>query len=247
MSSKPTIVIVPGAWQKPAAFAGIVAKLQAAGYPTIHVPLPSTGGVAPIGLSDDIAVVRKVLLPLIEEQGKEVVLIGHSAGGISASGAVEGLDAASRAKAGQTGGVLKVIFLAAFVVPKGQSLLDMLGGNPLPWMVIEADRVSGNPDMVPQVAFNDLASQPDEQAKWVREMDYTSAALFASPAAYEPWANGIPCAYIHTSDDGALPLPVQQAMAPQLGAHAKSATLKAGHCPHLSVPDDLVKAIESVL
>lgn len=139
-TTKPTIVIVPGAWQKPAAFASIVAKLQQAGYPTVLVPLPSVGGVAPIGLSDDIDEVLKVLRPLVEEQNKEVVLIGHSAGGISASGAVEGLDAASRAKAGKQGGVLKVVFLAAFVVPKGQSLLGMLGGNPLPWMVVEVSR-----------------------------------------------------------------------------------------------------------
>lgn len=78
-------------------------------------------------------------------------------------------------------------------------------------------------------------------------MTYTSAALFASPAVYEPWSNNIPTAYIFTTLDGALPFPVQQNMAKQLGPQSKTASLDANHCPFLSIPDQLVKAIESVL
>lgn len=99
--------------------------------------------------------------------------------------------------------------------------------------------------MIVQVGFNDLS--PDEQAKWVKEMTHTSAVLFASPAQYEPWAHGIACSYIHTTEDGALPYAIQQQMVQQLGPDAKIAVLKAGHNPHLSIPDELAKAIESVL
>lgn len=136
--SKPTIIIVPGAWQKPSAFVNIVKLLQDRGYPTLHVPLPTVGGTElPLaGLSDDVDAVRKALIPVVEE-GKEVVVIGHSAGGIVMSGAVEGYDAASRKSAGKAGGVVRCIFMTAFVLPKGQSLLGMLGGQPLPWMVVE--------------------------------------------------------------------------------------------------------------
>ncbi|CAN8106219.1 unnamed protein product [Discula destructiva] len=244
--SKPSIVIIPGAWQKPVAFEGIVQALNKDGYPTVHVPLPTVGGeqLPLAGLDDDIAAVRQVLVPLVDE-GKDVVLIGHSAGGISMSGAVEGYDKASRKAAGKEGGVVKCIFLAAFVLPKGSSLLQMLGGQPLPWMVIDGDRVRGHPDMIAEVGFNDLSA--DEQAKWSKEMTHTSAALFASPAKYEPWAHGISCAYIHTAEDGALPYPIQQQMVQQLGPDAKTAVLKAGHSPYLSMPDELIKAIGSVL
>lgn len=99
--------------------------------------------------------------------------------------------------------------------------------------------------MVNDVAFGDLS--PEDQAKWAKEMTHTSAALFASPALYEPWANNIPCSYIYTAIDGAIPLPVQQSLAQQLGTEAKTASLNASHCPHLSMPEDLVKAIESVM
>ncbi|KAH8788139.1 Alpha/beta hydrolase fold-1 [Diaporthe sp. PMI_573] len=243
--AKQTIIIVPGAWQKPSAFANIVKLLQDAGYPTVHVPLPTVGGTElPLaGLSDDVNAVRKVLIPIVED-GKEVVVIGHSAGGISMSGAVEGYDTASRKAAGKAGGVVRCIFMTAFVLPKGQSLLGMLGGQPLPWMVVEGDRVTGNPEMIPQVGLNDLS--PEEQTKWAAEMTHTSAALFAAPALYEPWANGIPCSYIFHTEDNALPLAYQQGMAQLLGPDAKTATLKAGHSSFLSIPDQLVKVIESM-
>lgn len=136
--SKPTIVVVPGAWQKPVAFEKLVKLLEQAGYPTVFVPLPTVGDLdAPLAdLNDDVEAVRKALVPLVDE-GKEVVMIGHSAGGISMSGATEGLDVASRKAQGKQGGVARCIFMAAFVLPKGQSLLGVLGGQPLPWMVIE--------------------------------------------------------------------------------------------------------------
>lgn len=55
------------------------------------------------------------------------------------------------------------------------------------------------------------------------------------------------CSYIFTTEDGAFPYAAQQGMAQQFGPHAKSATLKSGHSPFLSMPGELVKAIESVL
>lgn len=99
--------------------------------------------------------------------------------------------------------------------------------------------------MVPQIAFSDLS--PADQERWAKEMTYTSAALFASPALYEPWANNIACSYIFTEKDGAIPLAVQQSLAERLGPAAKTASLPANHSPHISMPEELVKAIESVI
>lgn len=98
--------------------------------------------------------------------------------------------------------------------------------------------------MLPQVAFNDLSA--DDQARWAQEMTYTSAALFAAPWGYEPWAAGVPCSYIFCTNDNALPLPYQQGMAQQLGPEPRTASLPSGHCPFLSMPDDLLTAFESV-
>jgi hypothetical protein len=111
-------------------------------------------------------------------------------------------------------------------------------------MSFQGDRVSGDADMFPRIGFNDLP--PGEQARWAKEATHTSAALFATPSSYEPWANGIPCSYIFCSEDNALPLPLQQGMVQQLGPEPRTASLKSGHCPFLSMPIDLLRALETV-
>lgn len=137
MPNKPTVVIVPGSWQLPLVWDEFRSVLEQAGHAAHHVALPSVGGTElPLtGLPEDVAAVRTVLDPLVAE-GKEIVLLCHSSGGIVGSNAVEGYDVAARKAANQTGGVVRVVYVAAFMLPKGQSLIGMLGGEPLPWMVI---------------------------------------------------------------------------------------------------------------
>lgn len=136
--TKPTIVIVPGAWQLTSAFAPFADLLRSSGYETEVVAMPSVGGTQlPLtGLPEDIAAVRAVVQPLVDA-GRELVLLTHSAGGVSGGGAVKGLDLKTRKEAGLPGGVARIIYMAAFMVPKGSSLLQMLGGKPAPWMVLE--------------------------------------------------------------------------------------------------------------
>ncbi|KAK8100061.1 uncharacterized protein PG998_008550 [Apiospora kogelbergensis] len=232
--SKPVIVIVPGSWQKPVGWNGFVQQLQGAGYEAIHVSMPTVGGTElPLaGLAEDVAAVQAVLQKLAGE-GKKALVLGHSSGGLVGSNAIAGQD-----------NVVGIIYLSAFMIPSGKALLDMLGGNPLPWMDIQGDRVVGVPEMIPQVAFNDMA--PVEQARWGAEMTHTSTALFATPSSHEPWATATPCGYIFCSDDNALPFPIQQQMAAQLGPAPKTVTLKAGHCPFLSIPAQLLEAVKTL-
>ncbi|KAI7784922.1 alpha beta-hydrolase [Diaporthe eres] len=244
--TKPTIVIVPGAWQLTSAFAPFADLLRSKGFDTEIVDMPSVGGTElPLtGLPEDIAAVRAVIQPLVEAR-RELVLLTHSAGGVSGGGAVKGLDLKTRKEAGLPGGVVRVIYMAAFMVPKGSSLLQMLGGKPAPWMVLEGDRVTGDPNVVPELGFSDLP--PEERQKWFKKMTHTSAALFAGVNEYEPWNGGVPCAYIFTEDDGALPYALQQQMAAQLQPGAPKILVKANHCPYLSVPAESLAAVEKIV
>jgi hypothetical protein len=109
---------------------------------------------------------------------------------------------------------------------------------------MQEDRVLGDINALPQVAFNDLS--PEEQEKWSQEMTHTAIGLFSTPSEYEPWANGVPCKYIYCEKDNALPLPIQKQMSMQLGPEPKAVTLDASHCPHLSMPDKLIAAIDEL-
>lgn len=139
MDSKPTIVFIPGAWHSPDSFQLARDALQARGWETEAVAFPTVGAEPPTkGVPDDAAAVRKVLEALAE-QGKQIVLVVHSYGGVVGAQAVRGLGYKQRQKEGKVGGIITYLYLSAFVVPVGQSLLKMLGGNWLPWMRVEVN------------------------------------------------------------------------------------------------------------
>lgn len=125
-STKPSIIIVHGAWQPAQGFAEFAETLRKHGFDTVVPSLPSVGGTTTTlpGVPEDVAVVKTAISRLAEE-GKEIILLLHSYGGVVGSSAVEGLDVASRAKEAKKGGVVKLVFMSAFVVPKGKSLLEM--------------------------------------------------------------------------------------------------------------------------
>ena len=99
---------------------------------------------------------------------------------------------------------------------------------------------------MPEVGFNDLPA--DEKAYWATQVTWTAAALFADASHYEPWSNNIPCSYIFQTLDNALPLNLQQGMAQQLSLapNPLTATIEAGHCGFLSVPERLLGALKQV-
>ncbi|KAL2829748.1 Alpha/beta hydrolase fold-1 [Aspergillus cavernicola] len=242
MASNPSILFSIGAWITPPTFDALRAKLTERGIPSEAPAHPSIGAEPPNKtLTDDIASLRAVLSRLVEVEGKDVVVVGHSYGGVVASGAVEGLAKADRKAAGQEGGIVRIAYLAAFALDKGQSLLGMLGGQYLPWMEVEGDYVRCNAG--PDAAFHDLA--PEEQQRWTSELVHTSREVFSGAATYEPW-HQIPSAYIFCEEDRALPVQIQEMLAAKLGTEL-TFRLKSSHSPFLSMPDRLADVLEELV
>ena len=134
---KPTVVIVPGAWHPSASYASLTSALQTAGYPSLTAHLPSLCPVNPSNSScaTDAESVRQQILPLIETERKAIILLSHSYGGIPAGGAARGLSKTSRSKIGLEGGVIALVYMSAFIVPEGQSLLKFIGGEHSPFIL----------------------------------------------------------------------------------------------------------------
>lgn len=129
MSSKPTFVLVPGAWHRPEYFAQIRAYLSEQGYPSVAVTTPTVGSDPPattmeVDITAVEAAVRKVM-----DGGDDVVLMMHSYGGGPGSAAAGRIaeDAASAAatSGGSSDGegrIKRLVYVAAFVPIEGQSL-----------------------------------------------------------------------------------------------------------------------------
>lgn len=136
--AKPTVVLVPGAWHSPSHFDQLRARLHEADYPTVSLALPSLNSPNPneIEVATDVAFIReKMLLPLLEE-GKEVVLAVHSYGGCPGGAAAKGLSKSEWNSQGRHGGLVGLVFIAAFVAREGDSLLSLVGGKWDSWMMV---------------------------------------------------------------------------------------------------------------
>ncbi|KAL4795415.1 hypothetical protein BDV19DRAFT_378870 [Aspergillus venezuelensis] len=218
----PTILFSIGSWLTPDPFTPLRTKLSEKNIPSEVPAHPSIGAEPPTKtLTDDITSLRSVLTRLIEDEGKDVIVVGHSSGGITASGAVEGLSKKERGKEGKEGGVLMY----------------------LPWMEVDGDyvRVASNPE----IAFHDVS--PTDQAKYSSSLQHTSRVLFSGTATNEPW-HTILSTYIITEEDRALPPQLQEMMAGKLGTEPDLVVrVKSSHSPFLSMPDELAGVLEGIV
>lgn len=115
--AKPTLVFVPGIWEGPSVFDVVTNLLRGHGYNTLYA-LVSTGHKSPGNptLLDDVQHIHNVIKPLVEED-KDVIGVGHSAGGPLGAVATKGLSLNERNEAGKVGGVKKFVSLTAGLVP----------------------------------------------------------------------------------------------------------------------------------
>ena len=132
-ATKPTIVIVPGAMHVPEHWGPLLSKLEALSYPASCLALPEIGANARTSPEYDSAnAIRKRLEHLVESDEKEVVVFFHSAGGNPGCQAIRGLERALRRREGKRGGVVSLVFIAAFLIPEGSTLVATAEGAQLP-------------------------------------------------------------------------------------------------------------------
>ena len=61
----------------------------------------------------------------------------HSYAGIPGAAAATGLARSQRVKEGKLGGIIGLVFIAAFLVPEGMSCSGLQGGNLPSWILLD--------------------------------------------------------------------------------------------------------------
>ena len=174
ISGLPTIAIVPGAWQSPIHYTKLTTLLRSEGYPVISRPHPSVDSLFPAhrtATGDAAAIHNNILLPLIEEEGEEIVLVMHGYGGLVGSAASVGWSRVERREKGLPGGIIGVIFIAAFVSRAGNSMAGLMPGGRLEDWVLQYVRTLRNP---PPPKKEKSSFGRDEKEKKERQMAHTS-------------------------------------------------------------------------
>jgi pimeloyl-ACP methyl ester carboxylesterase len=236
----PTIVLLQGSFQRPDIYHAFARRLEARGFPVAQPPYPSLDQDDPAftskSLADDAAAVEATLRTLVEDQHKTVLLLMHSYGGLVGSEAVpESLTSTNRAARGLRGGVAHLCYLAAFVLPRGQSVAQTVGPSP------HHDVWDGRFLMrEPRASMYD--DVPAEEAEyWAARVIPQSAAVMETPMERCAWGY-VPSTYVVCTADKAVPPAVQDMFAGMAGAARKE--VDAGHSAFLSKPEEVLALVE---
>ena len=105
--------------------------LEAEGYPTTCPALPSVNPNPPtMDLCDDAKAIQVELCRLIEDDGRVVIVLMHSYGGVVGTEAVHRRFAKEyRESKGLAGGVTYLFYMSAFIVKLDSTVLAALGGE----------------------------------------------------------------------------------------------------------------------
>lgn len=229
-----TFVIVHGAYQGPYAWTDVKTQLESQGQKVIVVQLPGHGTDTTNPANISMASYRDTVLAAISGIAGTVVLVGHSMGGMVVSEVAEAVP----------GKVEKIIFLAAFIPYNGQTLFQIASQDSVgqlgPLLVPSANFQTiaiSDTTKIPQVFCADGSAQVQQEL--LANYRPEPGLPFNNPVTVTSAGFGsVSKVYIHTANDMALGMPLQNRMVSWAGI-TKVYSINSSHCPQLSMPVNL--------
>ena len=200
VDSKPTVVLVHGAFASPAGWDGVAARLHKDGYETAAPALGLTS------VSDDVAIVRSTLDSIPGDK----ILVGHSYGGFVITNAASGRS-----------DVRGLVYTAAYVPEIDETITTMSVGY-APGAFLEHLLPAPSPPFFivnPQFFPEDFAQDlnPKLGAEIAAQQLPTSLALFVTPSGPAAW-HALPSWYAVSAHDRAIDPALQWFMAQRAGS-----------------------------
>ena len=228
-----TFVLVHGAWHGAWCWFKVVPLLEAQGHRVVAQDLPSHGiDRTPIG-AVSLETYADSVCEILDRCGEPVTLVGHSMGGLVISRAAELRPARVRT----------LVYLTAFLLRDGQSLLDLLQFEPgslsLSHLRFNSDgsATTLNPDTIRAMFYQDCSASDVALARSMlgpQSMGVQAAPLRVSA---ERWGS-VQRTYIECERDNAIPIALQRAMQSKTPCE-RVIRLPTGHSPFLSAADEL--------
>jgi pimeloyl-ACP methyl ester carboxylesterase len=231
--SKPTVVLVHGAWADSGSWDQVVARLQRQGYPVIAFPTPLRS------LPDDSA----YLAAFLSSVPGPIVLVGHSYGGAVITNAATGNE-----------NVKALVYVDAFLPAEGETLAQLLGTPPGscvlgdPTQIFDLRPIPGAPpgvvdayvkqSLFPSCFANDLPAK--QAAVLAATQRPISTVTLGQPSGPPAWAEVPSWALVGTVDRVILPA-TQLFMAERAGA--RIVKIKASHLSMISQPGAVTRLI----
>ncbi|KAJ7721453.1 Alpha/beta hydrolase fold-1 [Mycena metata] len=249
--AKPEIIIIPGSFCSLKYYDPVVADLKSHGYSVHGIELETVGRrdtPAP-SMYDDAAAIAALVSRLADE-GKDVVLVPHSYGGVPTCEAAKGLAKSVREKEGKAGGIARILFVSSVVPKEGESLKDAFGDTALDFIGIEGEYMY-MADPVKSAAINVSDLPPDEGLVWAKKFTQHSAASFVQPLTYGAYKD-IPVSWMLLEQDKCIPPELQNKMIANMesvmgGRTVERFPVDVGHCINFTQPATFAKVVRRAL
>jgi pimeloyl-ACP methyl ester carboxylesterase len=201
--SKPTIVLLHGAFAESSSWSGVITRLLNQGFPAVAVANPLRG----VGRDSEY------LVSILDGINGDVVLVGHSYGGMIISNASAGRD-----------DVKGLVFVGGFAPDAGESAAQLAGryeGGTLGETLMSFKLPDGDSDLyIVQDKYRDQftaeSTAEDAAVMAVTQRPIAESAL-NEPAGPPGWRD-IPSWFIFGSDDKNIPVAAHRFMAQRAGS-----------------------------
>lgn len=216
-----TIVLCHGAWADGSSWDRVIPLLQAKGYKVVAVHEPLTS------LADDVAATKRA----IDAQPGEVLLVGHSYGGVVIT------------QAGNNSKVVGLVYVAAFAPDAGESLSDLGKGQPAPAWAKSVKVDAGGFVWLPQEVVAESFAQDLSPAD-IAMITAKQGPLFHGNSDEKVTAaawHGKPSWYVVSSQDRMIDPKGEAYWAKRM--NATTSTLNASHVSMISKPKQIADVI----
>jgi pimeloyl-ACP methyl ester carboxylesterase len=223
-STKPTVVMVHGAWADGSSWSRVIRLLQADGVTAVAAPIPLTS------LSDDVRALDRAL----ERTTGPVVLAAHAY-----AGAVIGSTRNDRVRG--------LVFIAALAPDEGETVADVFYREPphpqAPQLAPDAHGFIWMPDFGFPSAFAQHASE-EENALFAAVQRPVNVACIQEKAPKPLWKS-VPSWYLLAEQDRMINPKTQEFMASRMKAGIQRTNVD--HTPIATAPEKVVGVLQTAL
>src|ERR1700734_286146 len=224
MDTRPSIVLVHGAWADGSCWSGVIERLQADGYHVTAPQFPLTT------LADDVARLRQVL----DLQDGPTIVAGHSYGGQVMT--AMGQDAPN---------VAALVYIAAFGLDQGESLGALLSQGPVtPALAHLFTDKQGFGWLSEDDFVHHFAADVDPvKAKAMYAVQQALAGSAFTDVMGVPAWRSLPSWYLVATQDQAIPPDAERLFASRMGA--TTVEVPSSHVAMVSHPDEAARLIKT--